>query len=323
MGNLRLPRAARFVKEWPAFLPMNSPAITQGIVCALWTPRLFDGRTDLAALDQHLEWLGSTGLDGLLVLGSTGRFPGMPVAERETFTRHVLARVRNLPALVNISHLDLQQVARLGVNAREHGATGVTVLPPWYFEQAQADQVEWFVAAGQAANLPLWLYNFPERTGNRIELNTVKEVISRIPLAGFKNSGAHQEVIRELARLARTHPFAIFAGADARIPESIALGAVGCIGGMANALPECMVRLYQTSKSGGVTDGDSDLELLRAVTQRMHLVPFPMNVASVMEARGLNPGAVPTTMSRVTRAHYEQLKSEVRGLMQDRGVEIF
>ena len=45
-----------------------------------------------------------------------------------------------------------------------------------------------------------------------------------------------------------------------------------------------------------------------------------MNIAAVMEARGLNPGALPPTMSRVTRAHYEQLKSEARRLLEQHGV---
>jgi hypothetical protein len=47
-----------------------------------------------------------------------------------------------------------------------------------------------------------------------------------------------------------------------------------------------------------------------------------MNIAALMSARGLNPGALPPTMSRVTRAHYEQLKSEARGLMQDHGLSV-
>jgi 4-hydroxy-tetrahydrodipicolinate synthase len=154
---------------------MNSPALTQGIVCALWTPLTADGHVDHAALEAHLEWLSPAGLDGFLILGSTGRFPMMPIKCREDLTGRVLAKVHRQPVLVNVSHLDARKVARLGVHACENGAAGITVLPPWYYEQAQADLVEWFVAAGRAAGLPLWLYSFPERTGNRIDLNTVKE----------------------------------------------------------------------------------------------------------------------------------------------------
>jgi dihydrodipicolinate synthase/N-acetylneuraminate lyase len=298
---------------------MNLPTISQGIVCALWTPLTADGRIDVTLLERHLEWLGGTGLDGLLALGSTGRFAHLPVEQREILLRQTFKSVSKLPVLVNVSDLDQRVVARLGSVSRAAGAAGVAVLPPWYFEYAQADLVEWFVTAGEAAGLPLWLYNFPERTGNRIELGTVKDVLARVPTAGFKQSGADHALIRELAKLAATTPFAVFAGADARIPEALELGAVGCIGGLANALPEAMVRVYRACRKGNPASAADPLRLLREVNQRLHLVPFPINIAAVMEARGLNPGALPTAMSRVTRAHYEQLKSEVRGLLAEHG----
>jgi len=299
---------------------MKATPITKGVVCALWTPLDQDGRVALALAERHLEWLRSTGLDGLLVLGSTGRFPLLAVAAREAFIQHALGKAGELSCLVNISDLEPSAVARLGRAAREHGASGVTVMTPWYYEQAQADLVEWFVTAGTAAELPLWLYNFPERTGNRIDLGTVKDVLACVPVGGFKNSGTNQEFLRDLAKLALTRPFALFAGADARIPEALELGAVGCIGGLANVVPEVMVRVQRAAARGTVETVARELELLREINQRMHLVPFPMNVAAAMAARGLNPGALPPTMSRVTRAHYEQLTSEVRGLLEAHGV---
>jgi 4-hydroxy-tetrahydrodipicolinate synthase len=299
---------------------MNPPSISQGIVCALWTPLTADGRIDVALLERHLEWLGGTGLDGLLALGSTGRFAHLPVESREVLLRQTLQRVSKLPVLVNVSDLDQRVVARLGSVSRAAGAAGVAVLPPWYYEHAQADLVEWFVAAGEAAGLPLWLYNFPERTGNRIEPGTVKDVSVRTRVDGFKQSGGDHALIRELAKLAAARPFAVFAGADALIPEALALGAAGCIGGLANALPESMVRVYRACRNGQPAAAADDLRLLREVDRRQHLVSFPLNLAAVMAARGLDPGALPATMSRVTRAHYEQLKSEVRGLLAEHGL---
>lgn len=302
---------------------MNSPSITHGVVCALWTPLTGDGQPDFPALDRHLEWLATTGIDGLLVLGSTGRFPALSARIRETFVRHVLKQVSPLPCLVNISDLDQATVTHLGRVSKECGASGVAIMAPWFYEQAQADLIEWFAAAGRAAALPLWLYNFPERTGNRIDLGTVKEVLARVPVGGFKNSGENQELLRELAKLARTTPFAVFAGADAHIPEVLELGAVGCIGGLANAVPEAMVRVFQAAAAGNPDVAAHEQELLLAVERRLHLVPFPWNVAAVMAARGLPVGALPATMSRVTHAHYEQLKSEIQGVFREHGLARF
>ncbi|HAV63457.1 MAG TPA: hypothetical protein DCY13_13955, partial [Verrucomicrobiales bacterium] len=213
-----------------------------------------------------------------------------------------------------------QVVARLGSVARDAGAAGVALLPRWFYEQAQPDMEEWFVAAADASRLPLWIYNFPERTGNRVERNTVRSVCERVTVGGLKQSGANQEFIRELAPLARELEFSVFAGADARIPESLELGASGCIGGLANVLPEAMVKVFNATRSGNTALAANELRLLREVDQRMHLVPFPYNVAAVMEARGIPAGVLPPTMSRVTRAHYEQLKKETGAMLRDHGL---
>lgn len=299
---------------------MSLGKIQKGIVCAIWTPFADDGGVAVDLLDRHLEWLKTTELNGIMALGSTGRFVYQSPEMRESFLRHLLPACDGLPVVANVSDLDPDVVARLGGVARECGAEGISVLPRWYFEQSQSDLEEWFVLAAEAAKLPLWIYTFPERTGNIIHFNTIKSVGKRVDLGGFKNSGDNHEFIKELAPLAREMKFSLFAGADARIPESLDLGAVGCIGGLANVLPEAMVKAFKASEAGDVESAADDLELLRTISKRMHLVPFPYNVAAVMEARGIPSGSLPRTMSRVTRAHFEQLKKESKATMDEHGL---
>jgi 4-hydroxy-tetrahydrodipicolinate synthase len=169
---------------------MSIASPSHGIVCALWTPLKDSGEIDYPLLDGHLEFLTGAGLTGIMALGSTGRFLNLPPAQREELLAHILKKTSPLPVIANVSDMDFGVIKRLGAVAREHGATGVSVLPAWYFEQSQMDLIEWFVSGGKAAGLPLWLYNFPECTRNRIEINTVREVWGRVEVGGFKQSGA-------------------------------------------------------------------------------------------------------------------------------------
>ena len=124
----------------------------------------------------------------------------------------------------------------------------------------------------------------------------------------------------ELAPLAEVTPFAIFAGADDQIAGSLRLGAVGCISGLANALPDVMAKVYHAVKADRAEEVVAYQDLLTAVVRRFHLIPFPWNQAAIMEARGLAAGALPDYMSRVSRAHYEQLWNETRALIALSGV---
>src|SRR5439155_129982 len=108
-----------------------------------------------------------------------------------------------LPVVANISDIRLRVVVELAKFARQVGAVAVAVLPPCFYHVAQADLVEFFQRAADAAELPLVLYNFPERTGIRVELETIAAVAERAPVAAVKQSGDDFDYHLPLIKLGR------------------------------------------------------------------------------------------------------------------------
>jgi dihydrodipicolinate synthase/N-acetylneuraminate lyase len=64
-----------------------------------------------------------------------------------------------------------------------------------------------FLHAANAADLPTYLYNFPELTGTRINVETVAAFAELAPMAGIKQSGQEFEYNRELIALGRDEIF--------------------------------------------------------------------------------------------------------------------
>jgi 4-hydroxy-tetrahydrodipicolinate synthase len=231
-------------------------------------------------------------------LGSTGEFLYLDPAQRKHLLREVLEQAQGLKTVANISDINPRVVADLGRFAYTTGASAVTVLPPYFYPMAQADLVEFFVQAGDAAKLPLFLYNFPERAGNRISLETVAAVADRVQLAGVKQSGGEFAYQEALVQLGREKGFVVFTGTDTRIVEAMSLGVAGVVSGLANAVPELVVSVYSGVKGhdpaqaalasarmrilGTLMDG---LEFLRALTDPMQIPPTWPDVRSSLEAR--------------------------------------
>ncbi|MBI2497233.1 MAG: dihydrodipicolinate synthase family protein, partial [Opitutae bacterium] len=84
------------------------------------------------------------------------------------------------------------------------------------------------------------LYNFPELSGTRINLETVAAFAQRAGMAGIKQSGGEFAYHRDLVALGRERNFSVFSGSDTRLPEVFALGVDGCIGGLVNIVPDLM-----------------------------------------------------------------------------------
>jgi len=207
-------------------------------------------------------------------------------------------------------------VADLGRSARASGCAAVAIMPPYFYELPQADLVEFFVRSGEAAGLPVLLYNFPERTGTRIELETIAQVADRIPLAGIKHSGADAAYLPALIGLGREKNFVVFSGADTQIAEGMALGTAGCVGGLANIVPDLMVQIFDAVRAGFPERATRAADRVRQLGEMIDRLHFPLNVAAGMEARNLPVGQPKAICSAATLAAYQRLVTDVRNLLR-------
>lgn len=289
----------------------------EGLFCALWTPTDANGRLLESALRDNLAFLKERGLQGLLALGSTGEFLHLDLPLRKTLMFQVAEQARPLRLMLNISDVRPGVVAELGRLAHELGADAVSLLPPYFYPVAQEDMLEFFLRAAEAARLPLFLYNFPERTGNRIALETIAAVAERVPLAGVKQSGGEFSYHADLVGLGREKGFVVLTGADTHLLEAVRLGVSGCVSGLSNAVPELVLDALAAARRAPLPAPRPSLERMSELGRRIQAVNFPLHVAAVMEARGLPAGIPKSLVSPTTRARYQQLVRDLQRLLAE------
>lgn len=294
-----------------------SPLPDRGVIAALWTPTDADGRILEPALKENLEFLRARRIHGLMVLGSTGEFVHLDVATRRQLLASVRALAPSLPAITNVSDVRPATVAELGRTAHALGYEAIALLPPWFFPLAESDLVEFFVRGAEAARLPVFLYNFPERTGHRLTLETIAAVAARVPVAGVKQSGAEFGYHRDLVALGRERGFIVLTGADGRFAEALALGVTGCVSGLANVVPELLGALYAAVPAADAAVVLDLTNRMNAVVRLVETLEFPLNIAAAMAGRGRPTGAPKTIISPATQGRYEALQAGVRQLCQE------
>jgi 4-hydroxy-tetrahydrodipicolinate synthase len=283
-----------------------------GIIAALAIPTDTDGSLMKHAMARHLAWLKSCGIHGVLALGSTGEFPFFTLDERKAILDTVAELAAPLPVLANISDLRPQTAIALGKHAQSLGIMGAALMPPWFYPVSDADQLAFFLTVAEAVPLPILLYNFPERTGNRITPETIAAFADRAPLAGIKQSGTEFHYHETLVALGEEKGFSVFTGSDTRLPEAFAIGAAGGIGGLVNFVPEEMVALYRICREGQSGDIEPHRARMSEVGSWMGRMSFPLNVAAGMQARGLDPGHPKSVVSSQSRALYAEVVTGLR-----------
>ena len=294
---------------------MHTP-LPHGIFSAQWIPTDAQGRVDRAGLAAHLDFEKRAGINGVLALGSTGEFPFFSPDERKQVLSLVAELAAPLTLFANITDIRPRVSIELGRHAKSLGYQAVALMPPMFFPVSQADMLAYFLHVAEQVQLPVMLYNFPELTGKRIDLPTVKAFAERAPMLAIKQSGSEFGYHSELVALGREKNFAVMSGSDTRLPEVFNLGAAGCIGGLVNIVPELMVLIERVCRQGQPGEYAAAAAAMTEVGKIVDRLTFPLNVAAGLEARGFRPGAPKSVVSPESRQIYAKIVVDLVALFQ-------
>lgn len=250
-----------------------------GTLAAAVTPLRDDGeRLDEDALAALFEFYAASGLDGLLVLGTTGEGMLLRDAERRRVAELGVAAARPLRVIVHCGAQTTAQTCALAAHAAETGADAVAVIGPPYFALAPPEMLEHFAAAAAAcAPSPFYLYEYAARSGYTVPVTVVEELRERAPnLVGMKVSDAPFD---------RVEPYLatgldVFIGAEDVLRVGLARGAAGAVSGVAAAFPEAVAALVREPTA----ERARRVESLRALLSEH---PFQASVKLALGLRGV------------------------------------
>src|SRR5687768_1308300 len=131
-----------------------------GIWPAVLTPLDESGKLNLGAVEQLVELFVKQQLGGLYVLGSTGQWPLLSVAERQAAAeRFVKAAAGRIPVMVHVGAVCTDDAVALARHAERIGADAVSSVAPIYYPTGPDMIFEHYRRIGAAGGLPLYLYH--------------------------------------------------------------------------------------------------------------------------------------------------------------------
>ncbi|MFT3915869.1 MAG: dihydrodipicolinate synthase family protein [Anaeromyxobacteraceae bacterium] len=230
----------------------------QGVFPAFTTPFKEDLSIDEGFIPRHLEAMLAAGCKGFVALGSLGESATLSFDEKVRILELSAKALRGrAPLVAGIASLSTHEAVALARRAREVGAEGLMVLPPYVYRGDDRETLAHFSAVIEATPLECMLYNNPIAYGTDVRPEQVAELARRHPnLAAVKESSAD---VRRLAAIRALigDRLALFVGVDDLIVEGIAAGATGWVAGLVNALPEESVRLFDLARAGKHAEADA------------------------------------------------------------------
>ena len=291
----------------------------QGVIPAITTPFKPDLSVDADLLVKQVDALVRAGCAGIVALGSLGEGGSLSYDEKKAVLRLCKEALAGRASLVaGIAALTTAEAERLAELAREQGADGLMVLPPYVYKGDWRETKTHFQAVISETPLPCMLYNNPIAYGTDVLPEQLAELAESLPnLVAVKESSADARRVTAIRALAANR-LEILVGVDDLIVEGIAAGAVGWIAGLADALPAESVRLFALARDGKLAEARSlynwFLPLLRLDT-----VPKFVQLIKLVQAQtGLGSEAVRPPRLPLAGAEREQAMELVQAALAKR-----
>lgn len=221
---------------------------------AVVTPFDEQGRIDEAALRAQVRRQLSNG-NKIFCNGTNGEFFVLTDEEKLRVTEICLDEAQDKSLVVtHIGETNLAQTIAHGKAVAEMGIQAVSVITPWFSALRPQELVRYFQQVADAVPVPAYLYNIPARTGNTITPEVAAELAKHPNIYGIKDSAGSLESLQGFLAVSKNaENFDVLTGPDSLILTGYQQGAVGCISGIANIVPELVNQVYK-----GFTESDLD-----------------------------------------------------------------
>ncbi len=258
-----------------------------GIYTAAVTPRHPGAVSiDTGAALEMIDWLCDRGIDGIVLMGSTGEFVHYDIEQRIDYARAVVAHSK-VPVLVNVSHSSFRGAIQLASAAMHAGAAGIVLMPPYFFRYTQTQLFEYFTRFGEeCGNAPLYLYNIPFFT-TPLQVSTAEKLLETGRFSGIKDSSGEMDYLGQLLPY-RSERTAVFVGNDVVFRTMRTDGADGVVSGVSCALPELMVALDRAIVANNKDLAERLDVHLQEFIRHIDAFPAPIGVKEAVKARGLS-----------------------------------
>ena len=209
----------------------------QGTFTALITPFRNDLTVDEPALKSLVRRQLEAGVEGLVLLGTTGEAPTVDFSETAQIFRLCRSYVgENFNLILGLTTNNTGALLRLAEKVQELRPSAILTAAPYYNKPTQKGLIEHFTAIAEAMKAPIILYNVPSRSGVNIAAETTIQLARDPRFIGIKEaSGDIAQVTAIVEKVPAT--FSVLSGNDDQTFDIITRGGKGVISVASNVLP--------------------------------------------------------------------------------------
>ena len=282
----------------------------EGSGVALVTP-FKDGKVNYEKLGELIEWHIANKTDSIIVCGTTGESATMTDEERKTTIKFVVDKVnKRIPVIAGSGSNNTAYSIEFSKYCQEVGVDGLLIVTPYYNKSTQDGLIKHYTTIANSVDLPIILYNVPERTGVNIKPSTVEKLSKIENIVAIKEASGDISQVAEIARLCG-EDFTIYSGNDDQIVPILSLGGSGVISVLANVLPKETHDIVEKYLAGDVVESRKLQLGVNELVSSLFIEVNPIPVKAAMNLMGMEAGELRLPLTNISEQNLEILRNNM------------
>ena len=216
----------------------------KGIYTPVITPFRKNYEIDFGSLEKILKFLLKKKIHGIVVGGTTGEYFSLNFQERIQLFEFVKKIVGNKCQLIaGTTAINANEAIELSLIAKYLGYKCILLGSPPYSQPTQEESAQFFLNIAKKVQIPIMMYNFPEKMAFEIKEPFLKKVMSNKFFTSIKHNSSNPAMIRHFAS---NYPsLQIACGNDLQFLEFCSWGSESWVGGLSNCFPQLLKKFIK------------------------------------------------------------------------------
>jgi 4-hydroxy-tetrahydrodipicolinate synthase len=273
------------------------------------TPFDKNGKVDEDGLRANVKFQIKKGIHGLVPVGTTGECSTLSYEEHNRVIEVVVDAVKGkVPVLAGTGSNSTWEALMLTKHAKEIGADGALLVVPYYNKPTQAGLYAHFKKIAEEVDIPQVIYNIPSRTGVNMLPETMAKLAKLKNVVGVKEASGDMKQVAKIIELTRGQDFSVISGNDSDTLPIMKLGGVGVISVASNIVPDKVVRLVKSSRSGDVKTAEKIDRELSPLYRALFIETNPGPVKMAMNWMGMAAGGLRLPLVEMEPENQQKLR---------------
>ena len=286
-----------------------------GTGVAVTTPFKNNKKIDHGALKKHIEFLINSGVNYLVILGTTGESVTLTEEEKtevvRTFQETVNGRV---PLVLGMGGNNTQAVVDKLQQTNLQQLDAILSVAPYYNKPSQAGLYQHFHTIATNSSVPVILYNVPGRTGVNIAPDTITKLArdSENIIAVKEASGSFTQAMHIIQN--KPEDFQVISGEDGITLPLLSIGVNGVISVVANAFPKEFSTMVNYALKNDIQAAKDIHYKMLPIVEKLFAEGNPSGIKSALEIKGLIANNLRLPLTPVSKELQQEIKHLIENL---------